>query len=58
MIKNLLIIGSGLIGSSVLRTVVKKKIANKIFLFEKSKLNIKKIKKLKMPVIVVKDLRN
>ena len=47
--KNILIIGCGLIGSSLLRSIVDKKIAKKIFIYEKSKLNILKIKKLKLP---------
>ena len=57
MIKNFLIIGCGLIGSSVLRTVSKKRIAKKIFVFEKSKKNISKIKKLKIRLTIVKDLK-
>ncbi len=57
MIKKLLIIGCGLIGSSVLRTVSKNKIANKIFIYEKSKLNISKIKKIKVKTTIVKDLK-
>ena len=56
MIKNFLIIGCGLIGSSVLRTVSKKKIVKNIFVFEKSKLNISKIRKLKINLKIVKDL--
>jgi len=43
--KNILIIGCGLIGSSLLRSIVVKKIAKKIFVYEKSKSNIIKIKK-------------
>jgi len=46
--KNVLIIGCGLIGSSVLRAITVKKIAKKIFVYEKSKSNILKIKKLKL----------
>ena len=46
--KNILIIGCGLIGSSLLRSIVVKKIAKKIFVYEKSKSNIIKIKKLKL----------
>ena len=44
----ILIIGCGLIGSSVLRAVHKKKLARKIFILEKSKQNISKIKRLKL----------
>ncbi len=57
MINNFLIIGCGLIGSSILRNVSKNKIAKKIYVFEKSKLNIAKIKRLKIPIIIVKDIR-
>jgi len=46
--KNVLIIGCGLIGSSILRSIIDKKIAKKIFVYEKSKSNILKIKKLKL----------
>ena len=42
--KNILIIGCGLIGSSLLRAISKKKIAKKIFVYEKSKSNLSKIK--------------
>ena len=43
--KNILIIGCGLLGSSLLRRIQKKKIAKKIYIYEKSKANILKIKK-------------
>ena len=56
--KNILIIGCGLLGSSLLRRISKKKIAKKIFVYEKSKLNITKIKKLKLPGIIVKSLKD
>ena len=52
--KNVLIIGCGLLGSSLLRRIAKKKLAKKIFVYEKSKKNIAKIKKLKLPGILVK----
>ena len=42
--KNILIIGCGLIGSSLLRAIADKKIAKKIFIHEKSKSHILKIK--------------
>jgi len=35
--KNVLIIGCGLLGSSLVRRISKKKIAKKIFIYEKSK---------------------
>ena len=55
--KNILIIGCGLLGSSLLRRISKKKIAKKIFIYEKSKSNITKIKKLKLPGKIVKSLK-
>tara|TARA_Y100001954_G_C15789949_1_gene594533 strand:- start:924 stop:1823 length:900 start_codon:yes stop_codon:yes gene_type:complete len=54
--KNVLIIGCGLLGSSLVRRIYKKKIAKKIFIYEKSKKNIAKIKKLKLPGITIKKL--
>jgi len=56
--KNVLIIGCGLLGSSLVRRISKKKIAKKIFVYEKSKSNIIKIKKLKLPGIIVKSLKD
>ena len=55
--KNILIIGCGLIGSSLLRSIVDKKIAKKIFIYEKSKTNILKIKKLKLSCKITYDLK-
>ncbi len=55
--KNVLIIGCGLLGSSLVRRISKKKIAKKIFIYEKSKVNISKIKKLKLPGLIVKSLK-
>ena len=55
--KNVLIIGCGLIGSSLLRAIDDRKIAKKVFIYEKSKLNILKIKKLKLPCEVINDFR-
>ena len=56
--KNILIIGCGLLGSSLVRVISKKKIAKKIFIYEKSKTNITKIKKLKLPGKIVKSLKD
>ncbi len=56
--KKILIIGCGLLGSSLLRRIAKKKIAKNIFVYEKSKINITKIKKLKLPGIIVKSLKD
>ena len=55
--KNILIIGCGLLGSSVLRSIHKNKLANKIFIYEKSKKNISTLKKLKLPGKVVGSLK-
>ena len=55
--KNVLIIGCGLLGSSLVKRIAKKKLAKKIFIFEKSKKNISKIKRLKLPGILVNKLQ-
>jgi cyclohexadieny/prephenate dehydrogenase len=55
--KNILIIGCGLIGSSLLRAIDNKKIAKKIFIYEKSKSNISKIRKLKLPCEITNDFK-
>jgi len=55
--KNILIIGCGLLGSSLLRKIKQKKIAKKIYIYEKSKANISKIKKLKLPGTIVNKLQ-
>ena len=56
--KNIFIIGCGLLGSSLLRRIKKKKIAKKIYIYEKSKSNISKIKKLKLPGTIVNKLQD
>ena len=56
--KNILIIGCGLLGSSLLRRIQKKKLARRIYVYEKSKSNIAKIKKLKLPGILVKKIED
>ena len=56
--KNIFIIGCGLLGSSLVRKISKKKIAKKIFIYEKSKSNILKIKRLKLPGKIVKSLKD
>ena len=56
--KNILIIGCGLLGSSLLRRIKKNKIAKKIYIYEKSKKNISKIKKLKLPGTIVEKLQD
>ena len=54
--KNVLVIGCGLLGSSLVRRISQKKIAKKIFVYEKSKKNISLIKKLKLKCILIKNL--
>jgi len=56
--KNILIIGCGLIGSSLLRAINEKKLAKKIYVYEKSKLNILKIKKLKLKCEIINNFKN
>ncbi len=56
--KNILIIGCGLLGSSLVRKISKKKISKKIFIYEKSRKNIEKIKKLKLKGTIVKRLKD
>ena len=56
MFNKLLIIGCGLIGSSILRGCINKKISKKIFVYEKSKKNIAKIKKIKSKINILKKL--
>ena len=55
--KNILIIGCGLLGSSVLRSIHKNKLADKVYIYEKSKKNISRIKNLKLPGKVVSTLK-
>ena len=56
--KKILIIGCGLLGSSLVRRISKKKIAKKIFIYEKSKSNILKIRRLKLAGTIVKSLED
>lgn len=56
--KNVLIIGCGLLGSSLLRRISKKKLAKKIFVYERSKHNLDKIKKLKLQRVLFKKLKD
>ena len=56
MFNKITIIGCGLIGSSILRGIVKKKIAKNISIFDNSKIVRKKIKKIKLPVIVENNI--
>ena len=56
MFNNILIIGCGLIGSSILRASLSKKLARKIYIFEKSKKYISTIKKINKKLIFIKNL--
>ena len=58
MFDKLLIIGCGLIGSSILRGSLKKKISKQIYVFEKSKKNKKIIKKVNKKIKFIKSLNN
>ena len=56
MFKKLLIIGCGLIGSSILRGCINKKISKKLFVYEKSKKNISQIKKINSKITILRKL--
>ena len=56
MFKKVLIIGCGLIGSSILRAINSKKLSKKTFVLEKSKTNISKIKKIKSSCKFIKSI--
>ena len=58
MFKNILIVGCGLIGSSILRASINKKTSKKFFVYEKSKKNIREIKKINKRIIILKKLDN
>ena len=56
MFNNILIIGCGLIGSSILRGVFARKISKNIFVYEKSKKNISFIKKINKKIKFLNQL--
>jgi len=56
--KNILIIGCGLIGSSVLRAVYSRKLSKNIYIYEKSKKNTSIIKKLKIGCKIINKFNN
>jgi len=58
MFKKVLIIGCGLIGSSILRAIHSKKLSKKTFVLEKSKPNISKIKKIKSNCKFIKSINS
>ena len=56
MFKNILIVGCGLIGSSVLRGSINKKISKNVYVFEKLKKNISFIKKIDKKIKFINNL--
>ena len=56
MFNKLLIIGCGLIGSSLLRAIINKKLSKKILVYEKSKKYKKQIKKINSKIILLEKL--
>ena len=58
MFKKVLIIGCGLIGSSILRAIHSEKLSKKIFILEKSTKNISKIKRIKSNCKFIKSINN
>lgn len=56
MFNKLLIIGCGLIGSSILRATINKKLSKKILVYEKSKKYKKQIKKISSKIILLEKL--
>ena len=55
--KNILIAGCGLIGSSILRATNSRKIFKNIFVLEKSKKNISLFKKLNIKCKVINNIK-
>jgi cyclohexadieny/prephenate dehydrogenase len=56
--KNILIVGCGLLGSSILRAVSFKRLSKNIYIYEKSKKNISIIKKLNIRCKLIKDIKD
>ena len=56
MFKNILIVGCGLIGSSILRGSINKKISKNVYVFEKLKKNISFIKKINKKIKFINNL--
>ena len=56
MFNNFLIIGCGLIGSSILKSSIKNKISKNIYIFEKSKKNRKTIRKINKKIKFISTL--
>ena len=58
MFNNILIVGCGLIGSSILRGSLSKKISKNIYVFEKSKKNISLIKKINKKIKFLNNINH
>ena len=58
MFNNILIIGCGLIGSSILRSSISKKISKNIYVLEKSKKNVSIIKKIDKKIKFLKNINH
>ncbi len=56
MFKKILIIGCGMIGSSILRGALNQNICKKIYVFEKSPIHIKQIRRISKEIIFIKKL--
>ena len=56
MFKNILIIGCGMIGSSILRRVISQKLCKKAYVYEKNIKYQKQIKKINKKIILIKKL--
>ena len=56
MFKNILIIGCGMIGSSILRGVISQKLSKKVYVHEKNIKYQKQIKKINKKIIIIKKL--
>ena len=55
MFKNILIIGCGMIGSSILRGAIGQKLCKSIYVFEKNTKYKKQIKKINKKIILIKS---
>ncbi len=56
MFKNILIIGCGMIGSSILRGAINQKLCKKVHVFEKNSKYLTQIKKINKKIILIKKL--
>jgi cyclohexadieny/prephenate dehydrogenase len=57
MLKNISIIGCGLIGSSILRAIIKKRISKKINVYDKSKEVLSYLEREKLPINLTNDVK-